>query len=109
MLIRKDPIPIIESNLDKMTATEKEVAYFFLKNKTINNLNTDFFCKEIHVSKATLTRFSKKCGYSGFTEFLYQYREIISELSQNFFLRKRKFSTGFERYENSIYEVRNYG
>lgn len=83
MLIRKDPIPIIESNLDKMTATEKEVAYFFLKNKTINNLNTDFFCKEIHVSKATLTRFSKKCGYSGFIEFLYQYREIIREKSEN--------------------------
>lgn len=83
MLIRKDPIPIIESNLDKMTLTEKEVAYFFLKNKTIKDFSTDFFCKEIHVSKATLTRFSKKCGYSGFTEFLYQYREIIREKSEN--------------------------
>ncbi|PZO95319.1 MurR/RpiR family transcriptional regulator [Streptococcus halichoeri] len=77
MVLQKELVPIIESNLNKMTATEKDVASYFLKNRKMDYLTTEYFCKQLHVSKATLTRFSQKCGYSGFREFLFQYKEMI--------------------------------
>ena len=70
MVIQKELIPIIESNLDKMTATERDIAAYFLNNRKLENVTTQFLCEELHVSKASLTRFSKKCGFSGFREFL---------------------------------------
>ncbi len=76
MVIQKELIPIIESNLDKMTATERDIAAYFLNNRKLENVTTQFLCEELHVSKASLTRFSKKCGFSGFREFLYQYKEM---------------------------------
>lgn len=79
MVMQKELIPVIESNLNKMTATEKEIAAYFLKHRSVDNLTTRFFCDELHVSKASLTRFSKKCGFSGFKEFLYKYRDTMLE------------------------------
>ncbi|MFS1664598.1 MurR/RpiR family transcriptional regulator [Streptococcus sp. zg-JUN1979] len=79
MAIQKELIPIIEANLSKMTATEREIADYFLHHRSIDNFKTDFFCDTLHVSKASLTRFSKKCGFSGFREFLYQYKEMTKE------------------------------
>ncbi|WP_306766713.1 MULTISPECIES: MurR/RpiR family transcriptional regulator [unclassified Streptococcus] len=76
MAIQKELIPLIEANLTKMTATEREIATYFLEHRTIKSLTIDFFCETLHVSKASLTRFSKKCGFSGFREFLYQYKEM---------------------------------
>lgn len=79
MVMQKELIPIIESNLNKMTTTEKEIAAYFLKHRSVDALTTSFFCDELHVSKASLTRFSKKCGFSGFKEFLYKYRDTMLE------------------------------
>ncbi|EGO2699372.1 MurR/RpiR family transcriptional regulator [Enterococcus faecalis] len=75
----KDLIPLIESNFYKMTATEKEIANYFLKHHSVDDLSIKFFCDQLHVSKASLTRFSKKCGFNGFREFLYKYRDTILE------------------------------
>ncbi len=79
MVIQKELIPIIESNLNKMTATERDIANYFLNNRNIKCLTTKFLCNELHVSKASLTRFSQKCGFDGFREFLYQYKEMSKE------------------------------
>lgn len=79
MRMKKELIPVIESNLSKMTATEKEIAAYFLKRHPVNNFTTNFFCEQLHVSKASLTRFSKKCGFNGFREFLYKYRDTMLE------------------------------
>ncbi|SER04988.1 transcriptional regulator, RpiR family [Granulicatella balaenopterae] len=83
MQLQKDLIPIIESNLDNMTSSEKEVAQYFLQQEAIiDDFSTSFFCNNIHVSKATLTRFAQKCGFSGFREFIFQYKEIWNEKSR---------------------------
>ncbi|WP_245393031.1 MurR/RpiR family transcriptional regulator [Staphylococcus coagulans] len=68
---------MIESNLDNMTHSEKTVAKYFLNQTSVEDLSTDAFCHKLHVSKATLTRFSKKCGFKGFREFIFHYKEML--------------------------------
>ncbi|EIQ82745.1 UNVERIFIED_CONTAM: MurR/RpiR family transcriptional regulator [Streptococcus canis] len=82
MGMKKELIPLIESNLNKMTTTEKEIAAYFLERRSVDDVTTSFFCEQLHVSKASLTRFSKKCGFNGFREFLYRYRDTM--LEQNY-------------------------
>ncbi|WP_244898612.1 MurR/RpiR family transcriptional regulator [Staphylococcus lutrae] len=72
-------VPMIEANFENMTNTEKEVAEYFLKQNSLGDLSTELMCRELHVSKATLTRFAKKCGFTGFSEFLFHYREMMRE------------------------------
>lgn len=77
MLLEKEIRPIIESNLDEMTATEKEIAEYFLVEGNTVSLSANFICEELGVSKASLTRFSKKCGFNGFREFIYSYKQTF--------------------------------
>lgn len=79
MLLNKELIPLIESNIDNMTNSEKEIAYYFLKQEFIEENSIDYFSNKLHVSKATLTRFAKKCGFSGFREFLYKYIDCLKD------------------------------
>lgn len=73
--IFKSSVPIIESVYDSLTPSEKDIADFFIKN---TDETLDFSSKNIasiiHVSEASLTRFSKKCGFSGYREFIYDYQ-----------------------------------
>lgn len=93
MLLDTELITSIESNLEKMTSTEKDIAYYFLKNRNITQIGTTFFCKELHVSKASLTRFSKKCGFIGFREFLYQYHIMVEN---------QKKSSGYKDWTQNV-------
>jgi transcriptional regulator, RpiR family len=93
MLLNSEPITSIESNLEKMTNTEKEIAYHFLKNREITSIKANFFCKELHVSKASLTRFSKKCGFKGFRDFLYQYQIMVEN---------QKRSSGYKDWTQNV-------
>ena len=74
----KSTIPIIESVYDTFTAAEKIIADYFINNI---NKNEDFSAANIstklHISEASLTRFSQKCGYSGYREFIYTYKKNI--------------------------------
>lgn len=79
MKLYKELVPKIESNLENMTNTEKEIAYHFLNNLTVEDLSIEKLSKKLHVSKASLTRFSKKCGFSGFREFIFHYKEMQNE------------------------------
>ncbi|CAM2809179.1 MULTISPECIES: MurR/RpiR family transcriptional regulator [Staphylococcus] len=79
MRLYKELVPMIESNLDNMTHSEKTVAKYFLNQTSVEDLSTDAFCHKLHVSKATLTRFSKKCGFKGFREFIFHYKEMLRE------------------------------
>lgn len=77
MRLRKELSPIIEANLTNMTALEQDIALFFLQQEQLISYSIAAVAKQLHVSKATLTRFSKKCGFTGFREFLFQYKEMI--------------------------------
>lgn len=76
--LNKSTIPIIESVYDTLTNSEKIVADFFIKNI---NEEEDFsaanIAEKLHVSEASLTRFSKKCGFTGYREFTYYYKDNI--------------------------------
>lgn len=59
-----------------MSANEKLVADYFLKIGTLDiDLSVSSLAKHLHISPATLTRFSKRCGFAGFKEFLFYFRQ----------------------------------
>lgn len=73
-------IPLIESAYNNLTNTEKIIGDYFITNQ---NRKEDYsattISKLLHVSEASLTRFAKKCGYSGYREFIYAYKESFSK------------------------------
>lgn len=76
----KSIVPIIESVYDNLTASEKIVADYFISNiDEKEDFSAANISKQLHVSEASLTRFSKKCGYSGYREFIYAYKENIEK------------------------------
>ena len=75
----KSVIPIIESNYDKFTTTEKTIADFFIHNQKKMDFSVNHIAELLYTSKATLTRFAQKCGYHGYKEFIYQYEETFVE------------------------------
>lgn len=64
----------IESMYESFTPTEKEVATFFIHSKGEMDFSSKRIAQKIHVSEASLTRFAKKCGYSGYREFVFDYQ-----------------------------------
>ena len=77
----KNIITHIESVYSLFSPTEKTIADFFIHNQQ----NMDFSSKSIssflYVSEPSLSRFAKKCGYKGYREFLFYYKEWLNELN----------------------------
>lgn len=70
----KSVVPTIESVYDSLTNSEKTIADFFIQNnKEDIDLSASNVAELLHVSEASLTRFAKKCGFSGYREFIYAY------------------------------------
>ncbi len=63
---------------DNLTPVEKSVADFFLINTKQMDFNSKKLSKLLYVSEATLSRFSKKCGYKGYRELIYVYRKDLA-------------------------------
>ncbi len=74
----KSVIPIIEANYRNFTNVEKVIADFFRANKEDLDFSAKNISEQLFVSEASLSRFAKKCGYRGYREFIYQYRQGIS-------------------------------
>lgn len=73
--ILKSAIPKIESVYESLTPAEKEIADFFINNTDEKlDFSAKYIANLIHVSEASLTRFAKKCGFSGYREFSYDYQ-----------------------------------
>ncbi|MGT2934137.1 MurR/RpiR family transcriptional regulator [Streptococcus catagoni] len=78
-------ITIIESALDKMTPLEKSIGHFFMENDfNDTELSSRLVTKRLHISQAALTRFAKKCGFSGYRAFAFEYRKSLQEANNNF-------------------------
>ncbi len=75
--LRKSVIPIIESVYDTFTDSEKIAADFFINNLEVKDLSASKIANRLHISVASLTRFAKKCGYSGYRQFRYEYSTNI--------------------------------
>lgn len=76
---KKTIIQIVESKYDNLTQVEKSIADFFIKNRTIQDYSAKNIAKQLFVSEASLSRFAKKCGFRGYREFIYQYKEGLLE------------------------------
>lgn len=69
-------LPKIEANYNGFTNIEKNIAAFFLQDNYLSSseCTADAVCKKLFVSPASLTRFSKKLGFNGYREFIYEYQ-----------------------------------
>lgn len=79
----KSVIPKIESNYANFTAVEKNIADFFITNRTLMDFSARAVSEKLFVSEASLSRFAKKCGYRGYREFIYQYEETFVEKKES--------------------------
>ena len=64
----KSVVPIIESNYDKFTTVERNIADFFIQNRKKVDFSSKSISERLFVSEASLSRFAKKCGYRIFEE-----------------------------------------
>ena len=75
MQFEKDVEPLIELNYNNFTQVERGIADFFLQNKEVMDFSAKNMAKVLFTSEATLSRFAQKCGFEGYRQFIYRYRE----------------------------------
>ena len=77
---KQDIATIIDLHFEELTELEQEIARYFLQVDTIvDNLSSQQVTQKLHVSQAALTRFAKKCGFTGYREFVFQYQHQASK------------------------------
>ena len=70
---KQDISTIIDLHFEEMTDLEQEIARYFLQADTIqHDLSSQQVTQKLHISQAALTRFAKKCGFTGYREFYFQ-------------------------------------
>ena len=71
------------SQVENLNEAEMCVYNYIVKNlKHILNLSVRELADEVHVSTATVMRFCKKMGYSGFSELKYKIKEFYEQQDQ---------------------------
>lgn len=77
---KPDIATIIDLHFEKLTELEQEIARYFLQAETIqDDLSSQQVTQKLHISQAALTRFAKKCGFTGYREFVFQYQHQASK------------------------------
>ncbi|MBA1350817.1 MurR/RpiR family transcriptional regulator [Streptococcus oralis subsp. oralis] len=77
---KPDIATIIDLHFEELTELEQEIARYFLQAETIqDDLSSQQVTQKLHISQAALTRFAKKCGYTGYREFVFQYQHQASK------------------------------
>lgn len=77
---KPDIATIIDLHFKELTELEQEIARYFLQAETIqDDLSSQQVTQKLHISQAALTRFAKKCGFTGYREFVFQYQHQASK------------------------------
>ena len=77
---KPDIATIIDLHFEELTELEQEIARYFLQTETIqDDLSSQQVTQKLHISQAALTRFAKKCGFTGYREFVFQYQHQDSK------------------------------
>ncbi len=79
----KSVVPVLEAKYDSFTQSEKNIADFFLKNKNQADYSIETLSQKLFVSKASISRFVKKCGFRGYREFIYQYEKSLNSVRKD--------------------------
>lgn len=101
----KSVVPIIESNYDKFTTVEKNIADFFIQNRKKVDFSAKAIAERLFVSEASLSRFAKKCGYRGYREFIYQYEETFIEKQESITGNTRMVLNAYQELLNKTYSL----
>lgn len=72
-------ISIIKANYNNFTSLEKIIADFFIHNKKDLDFSSKHIASLLYISEASLSRFSQKCGFKGYREFIFNYKGSFSE------------------------------
>lgn len=72
----------IEEHYDAMSTSEKTVADFFMQNKISMDFSSKYIKDILYVSEATLSRYAKKCGFDGYREFIYHYKQTLINIDE---------------------------
>ena len=72
-------VSILESVYSNFTDSERKIADFFIHNKERKDFSAKKIVDNLYVSQASLTRFSKKCGFNGYREFIFQYQKSVGD------------------------------
>ena len=105
----KSIIPIIEANYEKYTETERYIADYFLKQARPERLSAELVSKELSVSVASLSRFAKNCGFAGYREFTYEFRNSYVEKSAVEQQQSRLVLDTYQNLLNKIYSLLDEG
>lgn len=79
----KTIIPIIKAAYNNFTPLEKNIADFFIHNTDDLDLSSKHIASLLYVSEASLSRFAQKCGFKGYREFVFNYKESFLKNNKN--------------------------
>lgn len=82
MHYERDVLPLIEVHYSNFTPVEKTIANFFLTNNLVMDFSAKHIADLLFTSEASLSRFAKKCGFDGYRQFIYRYRETLTSGNQ---------------------------
>ena len=78
--LEKNILPVIEAVYGSLTHLEKKIADYFLSDEALTaDLSAQAVSQKLYVSVPSLTRFAKKCGFSGYRQFIFEFQESSSE------------------------------
>lgn len=103
----KSVVPVIESNYENFTPMEKIIADFFMKNQEQVDFSAKSISERLFVSEASLSRFSQKCGYRGYREFIYQYEQTFIEKNESIANHTRMVLNAYQELLNKTYSLLN--
>lgn len=103
----KSVIPIIESNYNKLTSTEKVIADFFIHNNQHMDFSSSNIAELLFTSKATLSRFAQKIGYRGYQEFIYQYENTLGKKEESITGNTKIILNAYQEMLNKTYNLVN--
>ncbi|WCQ69484.1 MurR/RpiR family transcriptional regulator [Streptococcus pasteurianus] len=89
--LEKNILPMVESVYSNLTQTEKDIANYFINDwRKTDDISAQSLSKKLFVSIPSLTRFAKKCGYTGYRQFVFELegtknddQNINSDLTKN--------------------------
>lgn len=103
----KSVIPIIESIYSIFTPLEKTIADFFIHNTSRMDFSARNIARHLYTSEASLSRFSQKCGFSGYREFIYHYTEAFSKVTHQTADSTKHILNTYQELLNKSYALAN--
>ncbi len=106
-----NPLDKINAYYPELTATDRELALYFTANPhDVVTKNTEIIAREAKTSKAAISRFCKKIGFSGYSEFRYELSRFLVSRNDQVENEEEKdpITSITDLYSDYIKDIRNY-